>query len=321
MRGWASFLLAKGRYLRGVLVADASQALTPGAAATARAPAPLTAVSGCLAFLSSNASSTSSSPAVYTLELRFAVGNLSAGLLDVTWAACVPGAAAAAGGRPAALATRGALRCDVWRSAGAADGGRVPSPRDRPPAASLVLPGGVAGSRYQNCSTWTTNPGCGGVVQFTPLEILAGAAARSPGGALAASPPSPPPPPPPGGAAYHVRCWAYWSGSFRRGLLNMRGASNNTASPITAAAYLGAQQIYNSTALGSPAADPSTGRRSFAPLVSSLGPYYPLLAFEYPDVQPSLVLGLLDGTENFEARALMQIGQEMVLPPATAAAA
>ncbi|KXZ48951.1 hypothetical protein GPECTOR_24g241 [Gonium pectorale] len=236
-------------FVQGVLVADASQALPLGsstAAGAGAAPPPATAQSGCLS-LTTSTSSSSSPPAaaVYTLELRFAVGNLSSGLLDVTWAACVPAGSWGGGGPvgqwssleglltsavlwapPAGSAVRrSALRCDLWRSAGAADGGRVPAPRERAPLASFTLP--RPGSRNQNCTLFSSTPNCTGLALVSALDILPTAQSGTP---------------------YHVRCWAFWSGSFRRAVFTMRSATSTTASPVAAATYLGSQMVGGRTA-------------------------------------------------------------------------
>ncbi|KXZ42544.1 hypothetical protein GPECTOR_137g651 [Gonium pectorale] len=287
--------------VQGVVVADASQALAPGAAA-----ARLTAASGCLALA---ASTSASRPAVYTLELRFAVGNLSSGSLDVQWAAC----SAVGGSRPvgqgqgqwsnvsglltgsvmwapprgAATANAGSMRCDVWSALGEPE---VPSQLDRPPLASVTLPNTT---RSRNCSAYSTNRNCTGLAVVVVTDILPDADQRG---------------------SYHVRCWTFWSGSFQRGLVALRSATATGSFIERASAYLGAQRIYSNLYKDLSKADNSTNMRSFAPLVSSPGPYYALLAFEYHNVSNTLVLGPTDGFTNAPSTGSLQISSAAITP-------
>eukprot|EP00198_Chlamydomonas_reinhardtii_P002210 XP_001691546.1 predicted protein [Chlamydomonas reinhardtii] len=292
-------------FVQGVLVADASQQQPIGSGSTVRAPEPQTVQSGCMSLTAAlNSLSTGS---VYTLELRFAVGDTSRGVLGVTWSPCSPGGSPTGqwGGlagmltssvmwAPPAAGTgiiRSSLRCDLWRSRGAADASVVPSPRLVPPLASFTLP--RVGSRNQNCTLWSSNPNCTAVALATAQDVLPTLVS--------------------GSGNYHVRCWAFWNGTFRAGTFSVRSASITSSPAAVANVFLGNQQIFRSTA---PSAQPyvNFNRQSLAPRVNAFAPYLQLLAFEYSDVSPTSVMGLLDGTEVFAVKETLLIDRRMVVP-------
>ncbi|KAG2487149.1 hypothetical protein HYH03_014262 [Edaphochlamys debaryana] len=313
-------------YLQGALVIDASQTQPLGTAARASSssdldPPPLTAASGCIYLPAATqpGASSPSSPgvaAVYTLEVRFVIGDLSNGVLTVAWSPCSAAGptgqwssldglltslvmwappTVTVGGRTTlsnAAVARPGMRCDLWESNGTADGGVVPSPRVRQPLVSYNLP--RPGSRNQNCSIWSNNPNCSFVAQLNALDVLPGA--------------------PSGGPGYHVRCWAYWLGGFRGGTLAVRGAFQSSSPAAVASVYLGHQQVFRSPSPDTPPGGPGLNRLPLAPWATWLGPYAQLLAFEYADVSSGLVMGLLDGMEGFSQRDLLAVDERMLVP-------
>ncbi|KAG2438096.1 hypothetical protein HXX76_005705 [Chlamydomonas incerta] len=292
-------------FVQGVLVADASQQQPIGSGSTVGAPAPQTVQSGCMSLTTALKSLGSSS--VYTLELRFMVGDASRGVLGVTWSPCSPtGSPTGQWGGLAGMLTsavmwappaagtgfnRSSLRCDLWRSRGAADASTVPSPRLVPPLASFTLP--RAGSRNQNCTLWSSNPNCTAVALATALDVMPTLVS--------------------GSGNYHVRCWAFWNGTFKAGAFSVRSATITSSPAAVANVFLGNQQVFRSAA---PSAPPfvNFNRQSLAPRVSSFAPYLQLLAFEYSDVSPTAVMGLLDGTEVFAVKETLLIDRRMVVP-------
>ncbi|KAG2450711.1 hypothetical protein HYH02_004549 [Chlamydomonas schloesseri] len=290
-------------FVQGVLVADAAQQQPIGSASTSGSPGLLTVQSGCMSLSSALTSSSS----VYTLELRFVVGDANRGVLGVSWSPCSPAGSPTGqwGGlagmltssvmwAPPAAGTafnQSALRCDLWRSRGAADAGVVPSPRLVTPLASFTLP--RAGSRNQNCTLWSSNPNCTAVALATALDVVPTLVS--------------------GTGSYHVRCWAFWNGTFKAGAFSVRSATITSSPAAVANVFLGNQQVFRSTA---PIAAPfvNFNRQSLAPRVNAIAPYLQLLAFEYSDVSPTAVMGLLDGTEVFAVRETLLIDRRMVVP-------
>ncbi|KXZ48945.1 hypothetical protein GPECTOR_24g235 [Gonium pectorale] len=303
-------------FVQGVLAVDASQVLP--VSATAAPPRALTAQSACLPLpatttftqlATSTASITVTLPAVYTLELRFAVGNLSAGgVVDVAWAPC---AASGLGGPTGQWAAVGpllvsslmwappsnntykasAVRCDAWESAG---DGVVPSPLLRPPLASATLP--YPNSSFAGCSRFSNDSSCSGPLQLKATDILRDKAKLD------------------GFTTYDVRCWAFWAGAFRNGTLTMRLGfrSMDPASVLPASVYLGSQLVYRS--VRGVAAAANLTRTPLAPLASAASPHRLLLAFEYSGAGAGDTLGLFDGVETASLSSYLLINQAMVVP-------
>ncbi|PNH06395.1 Intracellular serine protease, partial [Tetrabaena socialis] len=295
-------------YVQGALVIDAALPQLLGSASAASTPVP--AQSGCLALTASGSGTTAASAggaATYTLELRFLLGDASRGVLSLQWSPCTtvggtvgPQWSGLSGlltssvmwaPSTRAAVTRSALRCDLWVSRGAQDGGVVPSARDRAPLASYTLP--RPGARNQNCTLFSSNPACTGVALLSAQDILPSAQT--------------------GGPSYHVRCWAFFNGSFIRGTFAMRGATLTSSSALVTSVYLGSQQIMRSASSTTPALV-GFNRQSLAPRVTAVGPYLPLLSFEYPDVSATVIMGVMDGVEAFSLRDSMLIDARFVVP-------
>ncbi|KXZ48485.1 hypothetical protein GPECTOR_27g655 [Gonium pectorale] len=191
---------------------------------------------------------------------------------------------------------RSALRCDVWQlnTTGPEDPAiltaEVPSPRDVAPLASMTLP---------KCAQQATaaNTPCNGIARLTVKDVFPDAVGD-------------------GNTLYQVRCWGFWSGPFKNGIMSMMQALRNSSEPLPAATYLGNQLVYKSPP-GKELTD-GTSRRSLAPLAEAPpGALRLLLAFEYPVVTSNLVLGILDGAERFPSNAsipVLRIDDRMVIP-------
>ncbi|PNH08647.1 hypothetical protein TSOC_004799 [Tetrabaena socialis] len=87
----------------------------------------------------------------------------------------------------------------------------------------------------------------------------------------------------------YVRCWAWWSSSFRGGLLTVRSSGT-----LDTAVYVAGQRVFYSVEaiFGGP-----TNRQPSAPNTTSLaGGYRQLLALEWHGVKPAARLSVMDGS-------------------------
>ncbi|KXZ54246.1 hypothetical protein GPECTOR_5g336 [Gonium pectorale] len=268
-------------YLQGLMVLNASQTLPLGRDAAVSAPPQLTATSACIQL--QDAGRTAASPggeSVYQLEGRFAMGDIgdaTSGVLDVQWAPCD-----AKGDRPTGR----------WSSLEPLLSSAVAWPLEK----SAELKRGA-----MRCEVYTAGADDAAVPSARDRKPLASATlpdiypSASTGGF----------------DRYHARCWAFWGGAFRGGLMTMRGAYRDWSDGVAliAATYLGSHMIYKSL----PPSDALT-RKPLAPLASLPGDFLPLLVLEYLGVAARDSLGLLDGTDTWSQRAFLRLDHHMGVP-------
>ncbi|PNH08643.1 Halolysin [Tetrabaena socialis] len=254
----------------GSLATRLSSCLTLGPTASTPTPAaPLPPVAGARL-----------ATATYPLQLRFATPNASVSVLVLQWAPCnsslatfAPLTPLLAGGlwcRESASGVNGttvlaavtstppppSMQCDAWNSSAVASPlpGKVavlPRPEEVGPAYSFRLPSPHASSLPCPGPTGTFCPS-GANLTFRIADLYPAL--------LRSSEP------------LYVRCWAWWSSSFRGGLLTV---------------FYSVEAIF-----GGP-----TNRQPSAPNTTSLaGGYRQLLALEWHGVKPAARLSVMDGS-------------------------
>ncbi|PNH09549.1 hypothetical protein TSOC_003805 [Tetrabaena socialis] len=242
--------------------------------------------------------------ATYPLQLRFATPNASVSALVLQWAPCnsspatfAPLAPLLAGGlwyrepapQPAAAVGRGngtmvpaaaasplpppSMQCDAWNSSALASPlpGKVavlPRPEEVAPAYSFHLPSPNAS--FVPCPGPIGTPCPSGRSLTFRIADLYPALLRS-------------------SEPLYVRCWAWWSSSFRGGLLTVSSSRS-----LNTAVYVAGQRVFYSVEaiFGGP-----TNRQPSAPNTTSLaGGYRQLLALEWHGVKPAARLSVMDGS-------------------------
>ncbi|PNH07896.1 Subtilisin NAT, partial [Tetrabaena socialis] len=294
----------------GPLATRLSSCLTLGPTASTPAPAPpLPSAAGARR-----------TTATYPLQLRFATPNASVAALVLQWAPCnsslatfaplapllagglwyrepaapPPPAAAAGGGIattvPAAASTPPppSMQCDAWNSSAVAiplPGTVVvlPRPEEVAPAYSFRLPSPNAS--FLPC------PGPIGTFCPSGANLTFRIADLYPALLRSAEP-------------LYVRCWAWWSSSFRGGLLTVRSSGTlNTAVYVAGQRNLlvllpnyrrAVYQVFYSVANNPQLI---ANRQPSAPNTTSLaGGYRQLLALEWHGVAPTARLSVMDGS-------------------------
>ncbi|PNH09543.1 Subtilisin NAT [Tetrabaena socialis] len=279
----------------GPLTTRLSSCLTLGPTASTPAPAPPSAPAAGGARLTT---------ATYPLQLRFATPNVSVSALVLQWAPCnsslatfaplapllagglwyrepaapPPPAAVAGGGNGATAAAAStppqpSMQCDAWNSSAVASRppGQVavlPRPEEVGPAYSFRLPSPNAS--FLPC------PGPIGTFCPSGANLTFRIADLYPALRRSSEP-------------LYVRCWAWWSSSFRGGLLTVRSSGT-----LNTAVYVAGQRVFYSVEAiyGGP-----TNRQPFAPNTTSLaGGYRQLLALEWHGVTPAARLSVMDGS-------------------------